>query len=808
MADTTKIAVILTAIDKMSAIVDNAVSKSQSKLQKFTARTNELSKSAFTTGKNLAAAGLAVGAPIVGAIKQASQFENKLVNIRKQMEFDTPAAVKVMTADIMKLSRELPLATGEIQDMIAESLKMGIAQSEVIDFTKEITKMSVAFDTAPGIIAASMGKIANVYKIPIQQIGGFADVINYLDDQTQATGPEIIDVLQKVGGTAKYFKTNEIAALASTMVSLGETSETAGTAINAMVNRLGAATMQPKRFAAGLQMIGINAANLQKQMSDKATARNAITDIFDRINQIDPSKQNEVLVRLFGIEHGPKLAKLTNNVEMFRKQIELVQGQEKGSMSAEYAKRLETLNSAWIKAKNRIAEVAVTLGTTLLPAAKNTLIRFGEIAEKVTGFISRNPQLIASIGKAAALFAGLSLTGSATAFMFGGIFKGISTVSKGLEYGSKAVKLFTGFLPNMRNAILFTYIRFLQFSTFLRARFIPAIISTASTLSGTFVKAIRVVGSTFVWLGRALLTNPIILIITAIAAAALLIIKYWDPISKFFTKVWDQVKMVFKNSVDSITAKIETLKQSFTKIWQNIKTSFSSAIAFIGKILLNFTPQGLIIKHWEPISGIFKTIWNGVKNVFTSVWQWLINFGKRFYNAGANIVNNIIAGITSKITAITNTIKKVAQDIRGYFPFSPAKVGPLRDIHRIRLIETIAESINPTTIAQKMHTVANLALKPFIDINPSFVAMPQIAPVNALKAIPALTPISGPAEMKTLNGKNSNAGQPAPAINNTFNIHLSGKATKEDGKMIASELERRFKKLMDNYNSHRTRVSF
>ena len=39
-------------------------------------------------------------------------------------------------------------------------------------------------------------------------------------------------------------------------------------------------------------------------------------------------------------------------------------------------------------------------------------------------------------------------------------------------------------------------------------------------------------------------------------------------------------------------------------------------------------------------------------------------------------------------------------------PFRPAKEGPLRDIHRIRLVETIAESIKPTPLVNAMrHTL-------------------------------------------------------------------------------------------------------
>jgi phage-related protein len=55
------------------------------------------------------------------------------------------------------------------------------------------------------------------------------------------------------------------------------------------------------------------------------------------------------------------------------------------------------------------------------------------------------------------------------------------------------------------------------------------------------------------------------------------------------------------------------------------------------------------------------------------------NLGSLLYNAGQNIIQGLINGISSMIGAVASKISSVASTIRSYLPFSPAKVGPLRD---------------------------------------------------------------------------------------------------------------------------------
>ncbi|WP_116963103.1 hypothetical protein [Fastidiosibacter lacustris] len=68
---------------------------------------------------------------------------------------------------------------------------------------------------------------------------------------------------------------------------------------------------------------------------------------------------------------------------------------------------------------------------------------------------------------------------------------------------------------------------------------------------------IKGLGTTFKLVSRLFLTNPIGLAITGIAAAALLIYKYWEPIKDFFAGLWDGIKNIFNSAIDFIAKLFE-----------------------------------------------------------------------------------------------------------------------------------------------------------------------------------------------------------------------------------------------------------
>ncbi|MBB4954399.1 hypothetical protein H4S14_004164 [Agrobacterium vitis] len=104
--------------------------------------------------------------------------------------------------------------------------------------------------------------------------------------------------------------------------------------------------------------------------------------------------------------------------------------------------------------------------------------------------------------------------------------------------------------------------------------------------------------------------------------------------------------------------------------------------------------------------------------------------GVSFYNQGASLMDTMAAGIRARSAAAVAEIAKVAQMMRDHLPSSPAKVGPLSDIHRLKFGETIAESIRPQPMVKAMRAAA-LATMGAAAITAPAVAGPDVTPALA-----------------------------------------------------------------------------
>lgn len=382
--------------------------KAQEKLKAATEMSNK-------GGSMMASAGVTIGAVAAAAstafvpVIQAAAFEKAMLGVAKQVEGARDENGKLtatyfdMAKQVQMLGREIPLATNELADMVAAGARMGIAKDQLIDFTKTSAMMASAFELPAGELAMQMGKIADLFKIPITNISELADAINYLDDETKSTAPGLIDFLTRTGGVAGSIKITgkEMAALGSTLLSLGERSETAGTAVNAMVQKFAAADKGTKKFKQAMSEIGMSTAAVQKGM--QVDAQGTMLKILDAVGKMPAEKRLGILVDLVGLEHSDTLAKLAGNVEEYRRQIDLANSQKAmGSMGREFQAQLATTAAQWEITKNVIGEVSVNIGSVLLPAVNSALITFGKATSAVADFVAENRTLVGNVAAAAA----------------------------------------------------------------------------------------------------------------------------------------------------------------------------------------------------------------------------------------------------------------------------------------------------------------------------------------------------------------------------------------------------------------------
>ncbi|WP_421240145.1 phage tail tape measure protein [Aeromonas enteropelogenes] len=494
---------------------------------------------------------VALGATVASPVVMAARFETAMLGVAKQVDGARDSSGKLtavyyeMGKQIQQLGREIPLATNEIADMVTAGSRMGVARDQLIDFTRTSAMMADAFELPAGELADNMGKIAGLFKIPIPAIGELADSINYLDDNAISKGGDIIEFLTRTGGVASAVKVTgqEMAALGSTLLTLGERTETAGTATNAMFQKFAAADKGTKNFKSALKELGISSAAVQKGMQQDATG--TMMKVLSAIGKLPKEKQLGVMVELVGLEHSDTLAKLANNTEEWRRQLALANSEAaKGSMSREFAARLQTTNAQWQLMKNRTSEVAVNLGSVLLPAINDTFKAISPLVNVVADFARENPKVTKAIVGTAVALTSLKVGGLAVGYAFTFV-KGAALSTVGLFYRVSAGAAVAG-------------------------------ASTASAAAGPTMlgKAFMFAGKGIIWMGRSLLMNPIGLAITAIAGAAYLIYENWDKLKPWFTALWDDIVAKFETAVVKIGGMIDSVKQK----WNDTKDAVTGGV--------------------------------------------------------------------------------------------------------------------------------------------------------------------------------------------------------------------------------------
>lgn len=381
-------------------------------------------------GRLLGAFGQAM--TLAAPIRSAIEWENAMLGVSKQLDGArdasgnlTPAYYE-MSDEIQKLGRITPVANAALAEMVTAALRMGVAKDEVIDFVQETAKMATAFELPEGPLADSMGKIAGLYKIPMTAIGELGDSINYLDDNAISTGGDIIDYLTRVGGSAGAVKISakDMAALGSTLLTLGDRTETAGTATNAIMTKLASATKGTKKFRGAMKELGLSTKEVQDGMQKDAFG--TILTVLDAVNKIPSSERMGILADLVGLEHADTLAKLVSQVDELRRQRDLANGEAaKGSMDREYQARLKTTTAQWAMLRNRISEVSVTIGSVLLPALNGIMATIGPLVSSMAEWADANPELTKYLVATIAALMSLSIAAKVLGFVFAGMRVGI-----------------------------------------------------------------------------------------------------------------------------------------------------------------------------------------------------------------------------------------------------------------------------------------------------------------------------------------------------------------------------------------------
>lgn len=213
-----------------------------------------------------------------------------------------------------------------------------------------------------------------------------------------------------------------------------------------------------------------------------------------------------------------------------------------------------------------------------------------------------------------------------------------------------------------------------------------------------------------------------------------------------------------KDSLPSDPASLERVAAATTTIHADInaigKIDTSAALAKTAEIGTKATEVITMIRQIGPAA---QAAVNAAVSILSAT---------SFYEHGVRLMTTLAAGIRAGSAAAVAAVRDTVQKMRDHLPHSPAKVGPLSDLHRVRFSETLALAVR-NGMPQAVRAASVVAAGMASAVQPSF-ASPDAA---------------------TFPGRAAGSAGREVTVNLTFNPQVT-----MNGKGDTAELEAQLKK--------------
>lgn len=440
MADKFQLKALITGVDKLSPML-SGVRKNALQLRKQL-KNSELGNIGF----NDLLAGGALAAPFVMGAQAAMKFETAMADVRKVVDFESPAQFAAMSDDVLDLSERLPMAADGIAQIVAAGGQSGIAREELAAFAEDAVKMGVAFDQTADQAGGMMAKWRTAFKLSQGEVVALADQINYLGNTGPANAQQISKIVTSIGplGEIAGLASGQIAAMGATLAGVGIAEDVAATGMKNFMLTLTAGSSATKAQQQAFKALRLDSAEMAKGMQEDA--QGTIKRVLLAVSKVSSDKQAAVLTQLFGKESVGAIAPLLTNIDLLSSNFDKVADstQYAGSMQAEYAARAATTQNNLQLLQNRVVRLGISVGSALLPPFNDFMDTIGPVISGVAELAAANPWLVKGILGAAVGFGVLRVAVMASTMALT-LMNAVATMSP-IGLLVRAIALAAGFL--------------------------------------------------------------------------------------------------------------------------------------------------------------------------------------------------------------------------------------------------------------------------------------------------------------------------------------------------------------------------
>lgn len=424
--------------------------------------------------------------PVLGigamAIKTAADFEQGLSNVK---------AVTGATAEQMEQYKQLALEMGkqtsfsalEATKGIEELAKAGLTTQQILNGgLKGALDLAVAGELQLGEAAEIASTALNAFNRDNLTMIQAADILAGAANASATSVQELKFGLAQVSAVASGLGINfkDVNTTLAVFASNGLKGSDAGTSLKTMLSRLQPDTKEATELMKKYGLMTANGVNAFIDANGQFKSMSEIAEILHkRLGHLTDAQRQFVLMQIFGSDAVRGATILTQKGAAGFK--EMTEAMEKTTAAQVAAERLKNVKGQLTLLKSNLETTGISIGETFLPHINKLVVFLGKITDKFNNLSKPQKDLIVNFLIFAAIL-------GPVVFIIGSLTTSIGGLIGSINKFAKAVK-------------------------------------TVGLLSAIATPGVIVIG-----------------VILAIATAAFLIIKYWQPIKSFFVNLWNGIK--------------------------------------------------------------------------------------------------------------------------------------------------------------------------------------------------------------------------------------------------------------------------
>jgi len=409
---------------------DQAVDSANQKLQELGQTGGDTAKQLTTSGKLMAGIGAAITAPLIGAVKQAADFEYAMDAVNAALGGVDTSTMDLLEQQALDLGASTKFSAQEIAGVQEQLAKTGLTAQDLLDgATKSVTDLAAATGESLPAATDAASAAMNLFGLQGQDMSRVADILTGTLNQSSASLPDLQRGINSLGSVLqnqnKYLEMTEQGlngaeeAFIDTAAAVGYFNQQGLKAADAGVSLARGITNLSKPTSKGaqkLEELGIAAFDMNGNFI-------GIPELMDQLNEsmsgMSDQAREAALSTIFGAEAadvmnqaikkgGDGLREFTENLReegLAAKQAEIRQG---------------NLTSSVEKLGGALNGLAIQMGTPLLEPIKNATDGVTKMVDALAG---APPEVQKLVSEFAALSGGLLLGGGGLAYGTGKVLE-------------------------------------------------------------------------------------------------------------------------------------------------------------------------------------------------------------------------------------------------------------------------------------------------------------------------------------------------------------------------------------------------